>query len=155
MKSENEVAQSCPTLRDSLDCSPPGSSVHGIFQARVLEWGAIAFSNAISFFYCSLQHWTLLPSPVTSTAGHCFHFGSVSSFFLELFLCFSPVAQWTSTKMVDSSSGIIFLPFHPVHGVLTERILVWFVIPFSSGPHFVRTLHHDPSVLDSPTWHVS
>ena len=43
-ESENEVAQSCPTLRDPMDCSPPGSSVHGIFQARVLEWGAIAFS---------------------------------------------------------------------------------------------------------------
>ena len=37
--------QSCPTLCDPMDCSPPGSSVHGIFQARVLEWGAIAFSG--------------------------------------------------------------------------------------------------------------
>ena len=44
VKSESEVAQSCPTLSDPMDCSPPGSSVHGIFQARVLEWGAIAFS---------------------------------------------------------------------------------------------------------------
>ena len=42
--SESEVAQSCPTLRDPMDCSLPGSSIHGIFQARVLEWGAIAFS---------------------------------------------------------------------------------------------------------------
>ena len=45
VKSESEVAQSCPTLRDPMDCSPPGSTVHGIFQARVLEWGAIAFSD--------------------------------------------------------------------------------------------------------------
>ena len=44
VKSESAVAQSCPTLSDPMDCSPPGSSVHGIFQARVLEWGAIAFS---------------------------------------------------------------------------------------------------------------
>ena len=44
VKSEREVAQSYPTLRDPTDCSPPGSSIHGIFQARVLEWGAIAFS---------------------------------------------------------------------------------------------------------------
>ena len=43
VKSESEVAQWCPTLSDPMDCSPPGSSVHGIFQARVLEWGAIAF----------------------------------------------------------------------------------------------------------------
>ena len=46
VKSEREVAQSCPTLSDPMDCSLPGSSVHGIFQARVLEWGAIAFSNS-------------------------------------------------------------------------------------------------------------
>ena len=45
VKSESEVAQSCPTLSDPMDCSLPGSSVHGIFQARVLEWGAIAFSG--------------------------------------------------------------------------------------------------------------
>ena len=44
VKSESEVAQSCPTLSNPMDCSPPGSSFHGIFQARVLEWGAIAFS---------------------------------------------------------------------------------------------------------------
>ena len=44
VKSESEVAQSCPTLHNPMDCSLPGSSTHGIFQARVLEWGAIAFS---------------------------------------------------------------------------------------------------------------
>ena len=44
VKSESEIAQSCPTLHDPMGCSPPGSSIHGIFQARVLEWGAIAFS---------------------------------------------------------------------------------------------------------------
>src|SRR5574342_521722 len=44
VESESKVAQSCPTLSDPMDCSLPGSSVHGIFQTRVLEWGAIAFS---------------------------------------------------------------------------------------------------------------
>ena len=44
VKSQSEVAQLCPTLSDPMDCSLLGSSVHGIFQARVLEWGAIAFS---------------------------------------------------------------------------------------------------------------
>ena len=44
VKSESEVTQSCPTFHDHMDCSPPGSSIHGIFQARVLEWVAIAFS---------------------------------------------------------------------------------------------------------------
>ena len=51
VKCETEVVQSCPTLSDPMDCSPPGSSVHGIFQARVLEWVAIAFSK-------SLQHYS-------------------------------------------------------------------------------------------------
>ena len=45
VKSESEVTQSCPTLSDPMDCSLPGSSIHGTFQARVLEWGAIAFSK--------------------------------------------------------------------------------------------------------------
>ena len=45
VKRESKVAQSCPTLSDPMDCSLPGSSVHGIFQARVLEWGAIASSD--------------------------------------------------------------------------------------------------------------
>ena len=48
VKSESEVAQLCPTLRDPMDCSLPGSSDHGIFQARVLEWGVIAFSDLLA-----------------------------------------------------------------------------------------------------------
>ena len=61
VKSESEVAQSCPTPSDPMDCSLPGSSVHGIFQARVLEWGAIAFSTSnaeeaeVKQFYEDLQ----------------------------------------------------------------------------------------------------
>ena len=47
VKIESEVTQSCLTLSHPMDCSPPGSSVHGIFQARVLEWGAIAFSTVL------------------------------------------------------------------------------------------------------------
>ena len=47
VKSEGEVAQSCLTLSDPMDCSLPGSSIHGIFQARVVEWGAIAFSDIV------------------------------------------------------------------------------------------------------------
>ena len=80
VKSQSEVAQSCPTLSDPMDCSPPGSPVHGIFQARVLEWGAIAFSSTMPahistslslsvppppslpffflFFLCSALPWT-------------------------------------------------------------------------------------------------
>ena len=94
----------------------------------------------------SLQHWSLLPSPITSTTGHCFLFDSISSFFLELFFLWSPVAYWVPTDL-----GIfqcpIFLPFHAVHGVLKVRILKWVAIPFCSGQRFVWTLLHDPSIL--------
>ena len=62
VKSEGEVAQSCPTLSDPMDCSLLGSSVHGIFQARVLEWHAIAFSDIsimLIEYPCSLKETTL------------------------------------------------------------------------------------------------
>ena len=63
VKSESEVAQSCPTLSDPMDCSLPGSSVHGIFQARVLEWGAIAFSI--------FNAWFSLNPKTPRTEKHC------------------------------------------------------------------------------------
>ena len=65
VKSESEVAQSCPTLRDPVDCSLPGSSIHGIFQATVLEWGAIAFSAPLQLLLlipCPLNMLSALPS---------------------------------------------------------------------------------------------
>ena len=60
MKVKSEVVQSCLTLSDPMDCSLPGSSVHGIFQARVLEWDAIAFSDTLTYFsiiYKTLPVW--------------------------------------------------------------------------------------------------
>ena len=69
VKSESEVAQSCQTLSDPMDCSPPGSSIHGILQARVLEWGAIAFSDLL----CLLCHKFLPPQWILSTSTEkCF-----------------------------------------------------------------------------------
>ena len=55
VKSQSEVAQLCLTLNDIMDCSLPGSSVHGIFQARVLKWGAIAFSNVQGYPFLNLK----------------------------------------------------------------------------------------------------
>src|SRR5574342_897030 len=57
--------------------------------------------------YCSFQHWTLLLSPVTSTTGYCFCFGSIPSFFLELFHHQSPVAYWAPTDLGSSSFSIL------------------------------------------------
>ena len=77
VKSESEVTQSYPTLRDPMDCSLSGSSTHGIFQARVLEWGAIAFSGVSS----KLWLYTYL-SPALSFM--------ISTVFFCLFVCFWP-----------------------------------------------------------------
>ena len=76
MKSESEVAQSCPTLSNPMDCGLPGSSVHGIFQSRVLEWGAIAFSG-------DTRYWSLNSLKLTSAGlgrgkamvGRCTNYG--------------------------------------------------------------------------------
>ena len=76
VKSESEVAQSCLTLSDPMDCSLPGSSVHGIFQARVLEWGAIAFSESLQkqmqMPLLLFSHWhMLLASANLHLTGQC------------------------------------------------------------------------------------
>ena len=79
--------------------------------------------------YCSLQHWILLPSPVTSTAGCYFCFGSGSSFFLELFLHWSPVAYWAPTDLGNSSFSILsFCLFILFMGFLRQEY--WSGLPF-------------------------
>ena len=72
VKSESEVTQSCPTLSDPMNCSPPGSSIHGICQARVLEWGAITFlilyaAAAAAAAAKSLQSCLTLCDPIDSS----------------------------------------------------------------------------------------
>ena len=78
VKSESEVAQSCPTLSDPKDCSPPGSSVHRIFQARVLEWGAIAFSN--------LSYYLVVNFLCISFVGYVFYKNSSLCLACKIFL---------------------------------------------------------------------
>ena len=72
VKSESEVAQSCPTLSDPMDCSLPGSSVHGIFQARVLEWGAVTFSGLHFYRYSNISSpnvQSFVPGPLERAVG--------------------------------------------------------------------------------------
>jgi len=114
------------------------------------------FMDQVLMQYCSLQHQTLLPKPVKSTPGRCFRFGSISPFFLELFLHSSPVAYWAPTYLGSPSFSIIsFCLFILFMWFSRPRILKWFAIPFSSGTCFVRALHHDPSILGNPTRHGS
>ena len=88
--------------------------------------------------YCCLKHRTLLPSPVTSTTGCCFCFGSVSSFFLELVFHCSPVAYWPPTNLGSSSFTVLSFCLSYCSWSSQGKILKWFAIPFSSGPCFVR-----------------
>ena len=104
--------------------------------------------------YCSLQHQTLLLSPVTSTTGYCFCFGSIPSFFLELFLHWYPVAYWAPTNLGSSSFSVLyFCLFILLMGFSRQEY--WSGLPFPSPVewHYVRPLHHDPSILGGPTWH--
>ena len=101
--------------------------------------------------YCSLQHQTLLLSPVTSTTRCCFYFGCIPSFFLELFLPSSPVAYWAPTNLGSSSFSVLSFAFSCCSWgsqgknteVVCQSLLQW--------PHSVRPLHHDPSILSGPT----
>ena len=104
--------------------------------------------------YCYLQHRTLISPPDTSTAGHNFCFCLASSFFLELFICSSPVTFWHLLTWGFIFQCPIFLPFHAVHGVLKARILKWFAIPFSSGPRFCQNFPPWPVHVGWPytTW---
>jgi len=103
----------------------------------------------ITMQYCPLQNQTLLASPITSTTGSCFHFGSIFSFFLHLFSHSSPVAYWNSTYQPEEFSFQchIFLPFHTVHGILKTRILKWFAI-VSPVDHALSELF----IMTHPSW---
>ena len=98
--------------------------------------------------YCSLQHWTLLPSPVTSTTGQCFLFGSISSFFLELFLHSSPVAYWATINLESSSFSVIsFCLFMLFMGFTRQEY--WSGLLFrSSVDHILSEL----STMTRPSW---
>ena len=81
---------------------------------------------------------------------------------LHLFILSGVISPLTSSSILGTYQPgefifqcPIFLPFHTVHGIVKARILKWFAIPFSSGPHSVRPLHHDLPVLGGPTWHGS
>ena len=117
-----------------------------------LPW-FLGLSFQVPVQYCSLQHWSLVPLPVTPTAGCCFCFDSVFSFFLKLFLHWSPVAYWVSTNLGSSSFSVLSCCLFILFTGSQARILKWFAIPFSSRPHSVRTLYHEPPIFGGPTGH--
>ena len=94
VKSESEVAQSCPTPRNPMHCGPPGSPVHGIFQARVLEWGATAFSKTFP----------------RAIYRHC------SSFCIHSFTCSCPVFP------VVLNEEIVFAPLYILASFVKNKV---------------------------------
>ena len=96
VKSESEVAQSCPTLSHPMDCSLPGSSIHGIFQARVLEWGAIAFSNKRQWVKIKRWEWETDWLGVMWTR-------EFSPGWQRLSKAFSKTSIWTSIALIKFS----------------------------------------------------
>ena len=104
VKSQSEVAQSCLTLSDPMDCSLPGSSVHGIFKARVLEWVAIAFSNFEDYIQLN-EH-------------------------LSCSCCCCLVAQLCLTLCDPMDCS---LPGSSIHGTFQARVLEWGAIAFSDS----------------------
>ena len=157
VKSESEVAQSCPTLSDPMDCSLRGSSIHGIFQARVLEWGAIAFSlkppydppipllgiypeetkierdTCIPLFTAALftiaRTWKQPRCPLTD--------GWIKKLWykykMEYSVQFSSVAQSCPTLCDPMNCS---LPSSSAHGIFQARVLEWGAIAFSLKPPY-------------------
>ena len=130
VKSESELAQLCPTLSDPMDCSLPGSSVHGIFQARVLEWGAIAFSVQAynnrpimvqGFTVCGHGIPLLILTRILHSKSQCYpNFAAAAAKSLQSCL--------TLCDPIDGSpSG------SPIPGILQARTLEWVSISFSNA----------------------
>ena len=109
VKSENEIAQSCLTLSDPMDCSLPGSSVHGIFQARVLEWGAIAFSKACAM--CCITDITTLVRSLSCVWIFATPWTATCQVYLS-FTIFQSLFKLMSTESVMPSNHLIL--YHPL-----------------------------------------
>ena len=112
VKSESEVNQSCLTLRDPMDCSSPDSSIHGVLQARVLEWGAIAFFPILLFSSISL-HWSLKKTFLSSLLF--FRTLHSDAYIFSFLLCFS------------------LLFFSQLFVRPPQTVILLFCIPFSCG----------------------
>ena len=128
--------------RDSRGDSCRLPFVH--FQFALIHGPNIPGAYAILLF--TALDLTSITSHIHNWVSFCF--GFVSSFLSSLISCSILDTYWPGEVIFWCT---IFLPFHAVHGVLKAIIRKWFAIPFPSGPRFVKTLHHDPSILGGPT----
>ena len=137
----SSVAQSCPTICDPMNRSTPGLPVHHQLP-EFTQTHIHGFGDAIQ-----PSHPLLSPSPPAPNPSQPYILSGVISPLISS----SILGTYQPGEFLFQYP--IILPFHTVHGVLMARILKWFAIPFSSGPHSVRSLHHDPPILGGPTGH--
>ena len=119
-------------------------------------------------FQFTLIHGSNIPCPMQYCSLHIglyfitspIHNWVLFLLWLCLFILFGIISPLISSSILGTYQPEefifqchIFLPFHTVCGLLKARLMKWFSIPFSNGPRFVRTFHHDPSFLGGPTWH--
>ena len=143
------------------------AAIHGVAKSRtrLSDWTELNWSMT------NLPHGSNIPGSCSILLFTASDFASITShihnwvlllLWLHLFNLSGVISPLISSSIYGTYRPgefifqcPIFLPFYTVHGVLKARILKWFSILFSSGPHFVRTLHHDPSILGGPTRHGS
>ena len=130
-ESESEVAQSCPTLCDPVDCSLPGSSVHGIFQAIVLEWIAISFSRGSS--RPRDRTW------VSLIVDRCFTIWATREVRAQWYVYAAAAAKSLQSCPTLCDPMDRSLPGSSVHGIFQARVLEWVAIAFSGGTCTVST----------------
>ena len=146
-KSESEVAQSCPILSDPMDCSLPGSSVHGIFQARVPEWGVIAFSpmdlpdsSVHGILQARILEWVAIPSSRgSSQPSDWTQVSHIAGGFFTLWVTGEALILWLKTRFViqllniyTPDSCIYF--FGCLLGILSLMSNTELVVPASPTP---------------------
>ena len=119
------VTQSCPTLCDTMDCSWPRSSVHGVFQTRILEWVAISFSRGSS----QPRDWT----QVSHTVGRLFTVWATRE---VQCMCTCMLNRFSCVRLCDPMDCSLL--GSSIHGILQARILEWVAMPSSRGPSWPR-----------------
>ena len=116
MKSESEVAQSCPTLSNPMDCSLPGFSIHGIFQAGVLEWGAIAFSGSSDYLLLnSLVFLCLFFFLITAPNLPDWKLKKITHSFASSLLSHTPIDSCISFSKIYTEWLLWDTPNHKIH----------------------------------------
>ena len=125
-------------------------SISHLTTSNLLVFMDLTFQVPMKYY--SLQPWTLFSPPSHPQLGIVPALVQPVNSFWSSFALFSSSIFGTYWPGKFIFQCHILLPFHTVHRVLKARMLKWFAIAFSGGPCFVRTLHHDPSILGGPTW---